>query len=64
MSIMGRSGSGKSTLLNVVGCLDQPTSGSVIIDGVDMGQLHGNKLAEPRVLKSGAAARPPSAACV
>jgi len=53
MSIMGRSGSGKSTLLNMIGCLDQPTSGRVIIDGVDTGQLHGNKLADLRAHKIG-----------
>src|SRR5579864_5027401 len=53
MSIMGRSGSGKSTLLNLIGCLDQPTSGRVIIDGVDTSRLHGNKLAELRARKIG-----------
>ncbi len=39
MAIMGRSGSGKSTLLNMVGCLDRPTSGTVIIDGVEVSSL-------------------------
>src|SRR5258708_5482790 len=53
MSIMGRSGSGKSTLLNMVGCLDKPTSGAIIIDGIDTSTLHGNKLADLRARKIG-----------
>ncbi|HVA88619.1 MAG TPA: ABC transporter ATP-binding protein [Chloroflexota bacterium] len=53
MSIMGRSGSGKSTLLNMVGCLDQPTSGQVVIDDIDAGALKGNRLAELRARKIG-----------
>jgi putative ABC transport system ATP-binding protein len=47
ISIMGRSGSGKSTLLNMLGCLDRPTSGSVLIDNVDV--THLPKRALPRV---------------
>lgn len=47
MAIMGRSGSGKSTLLNMLGCLDRPTSGSVIIDGVDVTKLRKSQL--PRI---------------
>ncbi len=47
MSIMGRSGSGKSTLLNMIGCLDRPTSGQVIIDGVDITQVPRRQL--PRI---------------
>lgn len=47
ISIMGRSGSGKSTLLNMLGCLDRPTSGSVLIDDVDVTRLP--KRALPRV---------------
>jgi ABC-type lipoprotein export system ATPase subunit len=39
LSIVGPSGSGKSTLLNILGCLDRPTAGSYLIDGVDVGAL-------------------------
>lgn len=47
ISIMGRSGSGKSTLLNMLGCLDRPSSGSVLIDGTDVTKLPRRSL--PRV---------------
>ena len=53
MSIMGRSGSGKSTLLNMIGCLDKPTGGQVIIDGIDTSRLKGDKLADLRAQKIG-----------
>ena len=49
----GPLGSGKSTLLNMIGCLDRPTSGQVIIDGMDTGRLQGNSLAELRARKIG-----------
>ncbi len=48
MAIMGPSGSGKSTLLNMIGALDRPTSGSVLIDGVDISTLSDNDLAKLR----------------
>jgi putative ABC transport system ATP-binding protein len=44
-SIMGPSGSGKSTLLNIIGALDRPTSGRVLIDGVDLRKLSEDGLA-------------------
>jgi putative ABC transport system ATP-binding protein len=53
VSIMGPSGSGKSTLLQILGALDQPTSGQYFLDGVDVSKLGGNKLAEIRNKKIG-----------
>jgi len=53
LSIIGASGSGKSTLLNVIGCLDRPTSGKYVLDGVDVSRLNDNKLAELRNKKFG-----------
>jgi putative ABC transport system ATP-binding protein len=47
LAIMGRSGSGKSTLLNVIGCLDRPTSGTVLLDGEDVTRVPKNHL--PRI---------------
>jgi len=53
VSIIGPSGSGKSTLLNLVGALDPPTSGRVMIDGIDLRKLNEDKLALLRNLKIG-----------
>jgi putative ABC transport system ATP-binding protein len=53
LSIMGPSGSGKSTLMNILGCLDQPTSGEYYLEGVDVAQLDDNQLAQIRGKKIG-----------
>lgn len=53
VSIMGTSGSGKSTLLNILGCLDTPTSGDYIIDGVSVRSLGKNELSALRNRKIG-----------
>ncbi len=53
MAIMGRSGSGKSTLLNMLGCLDHPSDGQVIIDGVDITTLKKSQLPKIRREKIG-----------
>ena len=48
IAIMGASGSGKSTLMNTIGCLDRPTAGKYLLDGVDVGGLSRNRLADLR----------------
>lgn len=48
VSIMGPSGSGKSTLMNLLGCLDRPTEGDYILDGVQVSQMNDDQLAAAR----------------
>jgi putative ABC transport system ATP-binding protein len=53
IAIMGLSGSGKTTLLNILGCLDKPSSGRVLIDGVDISGLRDSRLFKIRRDKIG-----------
>jgi putative ABC transport system ATP-binding protein len=53
VAVMGASGSGKSTLLNIIGCLDYPSEGEYILDGIDVNSLERRQLADIRNQKIG-----------
>src|SRR5437762_4448788 len=53
VAIMGASGSGKSTMMNSIGCLDRPTAGRYLLDGVEVGKLNRDQLADLRNEKIG-----------
>lgn len=53
VAVMGPSGSGKTTLMNVIGCLDKATSGTFLLDGVDVNECSENEMSDVRLRKIG-----------
>src|SRR5712671_3478915 len=53
VAVMGPSGSGKSTMMNAIGCLDRMTSGTYVLDGIDVSTMSKNDLADTRNTKIG-----------
>ena len=53
VAIMGASGSGKSTMLNILGCLDKPTAGDYLLDGINVSSMEKDAIAKLRNLKLG-----------
>jgi len=53
LAMMGPSGSGKSTMINLIGCLDRPTSGEILLDGQNVGRMSGTELNRVRAEKIG-----------
>ncbi|MGP8079393.1 MAG: ABC transporter ATP-binding protein [Dehalococcoidales bacterium] len=53
IALRGSSGSGKTTLLNLIGALDRPSAGSIVVDGVDVSKVNGNAEVKYRLLKVG-----------
>ncbi|MGE5223834.1 MAG: ABC transporter ATP-binding protein [Omnitrophica WOR_2 bacterium] len=53
IAIKGASGSGKTTLLNLIGAIDKPSSGSIVVDGIDVSKIHGRDEVNYRLQKVG-----------
>ena len=53
LAVMGPSGSGKSTLMNLIGCLDVPTEGTLLLDGEDVGKCSEDRMSDIRLYKVG-----------
>src|SRR5262245_6126953 len=53
VAVMGPSGSGKSTMMNIIGCLDRLSSGTYVLDGIDVSTMSKNELADTRNEKIG-----------